>query len=394
MDTFVEKTGDMEKIGREEVNKEYLTNFQEGIYQVIILKTDFKKIKPDGSFMENLLFKMGQQVVELLKPICYEVLNVSRADCLYVVCNYNIGQQEKMKKGIQTYYDVTKEQLKKFEEICLTVCIGEAVDSFGMLGQSMRGGIRGVKGRTALGIQKIILSEELKEDMGIFDVVLSDASREKWRQVIRGFQLDQIKTQIFSFFSVADRYTAKDSLIFYKVLSALHRDFYEYIRKIDLYKSTYEEFYKELEKNLIWDFSGRMMASDFAKQIEKYIVKYAGNGDLDNNPAIKIAKKYIAENYQKNISMKGMAELVNLNPVYFSMLFKREVGINFLDYLNKYRLEISKQYLKQIQYNISEVTELSGFQDSKYFSKLFKKTFGITPTEYRKRNIKYEERRR
>lgn len=387
IEIFVEKAEDMEQIGREEANRTYLTNFQEGIFQIVILKIDCYKIRPDSGFVERLLYQIKEHIIEYLQPACYEVLAVSGTDCVYVICNYDMAVQKEVGNCLEKYRDDATERLKIFEEITLTICKGEAVDSFRLLGKSMKGAKRGIEARTALGVQRTIAAEEIKEDEGVILTVVSDDVREKWKKVIRGFQMNEIKAQIFVIFSAAERYMKKDNLIFYKTLLALHEEFYGYIKKIDLYKFSYETLLRELEENLRWDYTGRMMAADLEKQIEKYIDEYAGNENPDMNPAVKIAKKYIAENYQNNISMAGMAEMVNLNPVYFSMLFKREAGINFLDYLNKYRLEISKQYLKQIQYNINEVTEASGFRDSKYFSRLFKKTFGITPTEYRKRNV-------
>ncbi|MBS5388643.1 MAG: helix-turn-helix transcriptional regulator [Clostridiales bacterium] len=104
-------------------------------------------------------------------------------------------------------------------------------------------------------------------------------------------------------------------------------------------------------------------------------------------PPIRIVKRYIAEHYSEDISLSDAAKIVNLSPVYLSRLFKKEEGINFLDYLNQYRIDISKNLLKDVKHNILETASLSGFGSTKYFSKIFKKTVGITPSEYRKRHL-------
>ena len=108
-------------------------------------------------------------------------------------------------------------------------------------------------------------------------------------------------------------------------------------------------------------------------------------------PTIRIVKRYIAEHYREDISLSSAAGLVNLTPVYLSRLFKKEEGINFVDYLNQYRIDVSKNLLRDVKYNVLDVAELSGFSNTRYFSKIFKKAVGITPSEYRKRHSGKDE---
>ena len=81
----------------------------------------------------------------------------------------------------------------------------------------------------------------------------------------------------------------------------------------------------------------------------------------------------------------------SLTPVYLSRLFKKEEGINFVDYLNQYRIDVSKNLLRDVKYNVLDVADLSGFSNTRYFSKIFKKAVGITPSEYRKRHSGKDE---
>jgi two-component system response regulator YesN len=64
-------------------------------------------------------------------------------------------------------------------------------------------------------------------------------------------------------------------------------------------------------------------------------------------------------------------------------MFKKELGKNFVDYLNEIRIEKAKELLKDVQYKAYEIAEMVGIPDAHYFSKLFKKYVGVTPTEYR-----------
>jgi len=91
----------------------------------------------------------------------------------------------------------------------------------------------------------------------------------------------------------------------------------------------------------------------------------------------------VAERYMEHISLNDAADLVDLNPVYLSVLFKRETGINFKDYVINVRMDKAKELLRQGE-PINQVAELVGYQDSKYFSRLFARVVGVNPTQYKK----------
>jgi two-component system response regulator YesN len=95
------------------------------------------------------------------------------------------------------------------------------------------------------------------------------------------------------------------------------------------------------------------------------------------------AIEYIQSNYAKAISLHDVAKRVNMSKNYFSEVFKKVTGQNFVDYLIQLRLNRSKELLQDPTLKVYEVAEMSGFSDVKYFSKLFKKVMQISPTDYR-----------
>ena len=70
-------------------------------------------------------------------------------------------------------------------------------------------------------------------------------------------------------------------------------------------------------------------------------------------------------------------------PILLSTLFKEVTGINFLQYLNGYRLNMAIDMMKEGGVNISEIAPKCGFQNPGYFAKIFKRYFGMTPTQFR-----------
>lgn len=104
-----------------------------------------------------------------------------------------------------------------------------------------------------------------------------------------------------------------------------------------------------------------------------------------NQRQIMKAKKYISENYDKDLSLNDIAEEVYLSPNYFSNLFKEQINQTVISYLTEVRISKSKKMLKESNLKIYEIAERVGYNNSRYFSQLFKKKLGVTPNEYRKR---------
>ena len=97
-----------------------------------------------------------------------------------------------------------------------------------------------------------------------------------------------------------------------------------------------------------------------------------------------IRDRYINEHYSRAITLEEVAEAIGFSPAYLSTLFKKEIGINFSDYLTSRRMEEAKRLLKENTCSINEIAELVGYSDPKYFSKTFNKVVGLKPSEYRK----------
>ena len=99
-----------------------------------------------------------------------------------------------------------------------------------------------------------------------------------------------------------------------------------------------------------------------------------------------IIKDYIDRNYKKDISAKDVAGILGYSDVYFSKVFKQLFDDNFINYLTKIRIDRAKVLLKDISFNIKEVGKSVGYADSNYFTKVFKRSIGISPSEYRSKH--------
>lgn len=97
---------------------------------------------------------------------------------------------------------------------------------------------------------------------------------------------------------------------------------------------------------------------------------------------------YIDAHFTEKLNLAYVANLVDQNYFYFSRNFKREVGMTFSEYITEKRMAEALKLLKDNSLKIYGISEKLGYDDCKYFFKLFKKYYGISPTALRNRNDK------
>ena len=94
---------------------------------------------------------------------------------------------------------------------------------------------------------------------------------------------------------------------------------------------------------------------------------------------------YIDRHYAEDLSLTGLAGMYGLSPNYFSTLFKKKAGCNFIHYLTSLRIAESKRLLLETNLTIREIAERVGYYSASFFIRSFKKAEEITPSEYRRK---------
>ena len=101
------------------------------------------------------------------------------------------------------------------------------------------------------------------------------------------------------------------------------------------------------------------------------------------NPTIFLIKDYISQNYMHDISMQDAANYMRYSDTYFCRLFKQGFGCNFTTYLTRYRMKEAVRLLKNTELSVKEIALKTGYSDSNYFAKVFKRINGVIPSEFR-----------
>ena len=102
-------------------------------------------------------------------------------------------------------------------------------------------------------------------------------------------------------------------------------------------------------------------------------------------PIVQKAVAYIDTHYNETLRLEHVAAYVGLNPSYFSTIFKRELKINFSNYLTQKRIEEACELLLRSNHSLSDIAFEVGFENQSYFSQIFKEHTGMSPKEYRKK---------
>ncbi|HNX63662.1 MAG TPA: helix-turn-helix transcriptional regulator [Oscillospiraceae bacterium] len=217
-----------------------------------------------------------------------------------------------------------------------------------------------------------------KIDMAKIDQFLRSGKREKRKEILNSFfeevGYERLESLMFRLYITMDIYISVRT--FTREIGITNEEFTNRFGSIDdiaaklaTLASAYEYFSDMLEQCIIW----RM---EFSRE--------------DSYAVIKKAKEYISKNYAcDELSLGSVAEAINLSPTYFSSIFKKDVGTNFVDYLTKIRLDKAKEFLCCTSMQVSEIAYKVGFKDYRYFSQIFKKNTGQTPREFKSSNINF-----
>lgn len=144
---------------------------------------------------------------------------------------------------------------------------------------------------------------------------------------------------------------------------------------IDAISSKYSRIIEEANEvpnEMMWQ-----MTRDYCAYVRRYSLK-------EYSPAVQKVMNYVNLNVAEPLTLKNLAAMCFISPSYLSALFKQETGSTLIDYINTQRVNRAAQLLVQNNHTIAAVAEEVGILDVNYFTKIFKKTLGVTPTRYRR----------
>ncbi len=184
--------------------------------------------------------------------------------------------------------------------------------------------------------------------------------------------------QLFTEFTTCKRLNAHTLyLLKQEIVQVVYTDLMKY--GIQATKLFYDECSKKMEERALDS------TVDMIRWVNYLLEKTFQYEDEISKNATVVDKinEYIHNHYSEDIGRTTIAAEFFLTPEYLAKLYKKKTGVNLKDYINDYRIEKAKEQLNSSDISISDVAEAVGFDNFSYFSTLFKKITGSTPTEYK-----------
>lgn len=169
-------------------------------------------------------------------------------------------------------------------------------------------------------------------------------------------------------------------------------DFYEFSKSEHTFYSGTPVIYESLFKEIIRELQHRRPQFEelimmYLRQLFLFVqrnrLEYKHLSKHSMAQEVELAKIYFHDHYQEVISIENYAKSRHLSICWFIRSFRTLTGVTPLQYLLSIRIENARALLEHTQYNITEIATLVGFDDPLYFSHMFKKRIGISPSKYR-----------
>jgi AraC-like DNA-binding protein len=149
-----------------------------------------------------------------------------------------------------------------------------------------------------------------------------------------------------------------------------------FIRALDCFKNK-QPFYEMLLKEKLLHILILLFSYGYIRESDDSHIT------SENRRHIKSALEYINDHYSEKISIAEMAQLAGFSESYFMSLFRQYVGMSCIQYVNLYRIQKAAHALEETAKSVSEIAMIHGFDNISYFNLQFRRTFGMTPREFR-----------
>lgn len=381
---LLKKGGSTGDLTVEKANAAYCYHFAPGLFQVCAVKIDCGYEDQYNNAVPILEEKVVQILQSLLKECCFD-LNIRPEDSTaWFVLNYGAEKKKAVRHQLKAVLDELMLQKDVFGRYEFTVSAGSVQEEISGLKESFRTARFGLGQRLVRGTGRLMEETETPEDSGaVADALLAEMNR------TMGAALEVLDrgAACACILALKEQVLAEPRLSGEEILSLAAQVcsmYLTHLRNNQIPVHYGEEF---LEK-----FRIHANRCSSVEDVFRYLSIMVGESldviaedkkQADTRP-VRLAKQFIRENYSRPISLEEVSAVAGFNPTYFSTLFKKESGSNFVDYLSEIRMNRAKELLRETNLNIAVICEQVGYSDLKHFTKSFKKSTGIKPNEYRK----------
>lgn len=362
----------------EEILRErYYLNIEPGIYQVIAVKQDAKDCKMFKKSMDFIWEKTKEIMLREITKECYDFVVSENGEYLYGLMNYPQRKSEKIRQVVRSCFNQMLARNDYLGSTQITLSFGNAVKDADKITGSFASANRALSERILEGTGKILEldtnSEVLYEKQLVdkFTRNLGSALQmldvEEVRNIVEVLHREVINTPGVHGWEIVEMVCQCGSIFIMRLDIPDKSDLQEEFRNNCHICTTVDDLFSYLF---------RFMAQKIKQMI--------ASREEDSVRPVRMAKQYIHNHYQEQITLEEVSEYVGLTPAYFSVMFKKETEIGFAKYLINERIEGAKDLLRETNLSVADICRKVGYNDAKHFTRLFEKNVGVKPAVYRK----------
>ena len=373
---------DFDRISAEQINRDYLCTFQEGYFCALVIKTDYFSDIVTG-IKNHITDNLIAVIKENFSDLCYEIGAAEHQENIYVVINCKEQQPEKIKAICKRVIMSGKKLTDEYVNAGITVCVGIIVTRINDLPESLESALRMLDTRIIHGIDQVLMAKGEKQG----EEKKYSLSAELLQPLIEKVECNriaEIKEEISAIFRDVLEFCRREEVSVYKTFRGVLFHLLSIIKEKGTFPDEFTENYQDLLLEL--DKCSRVcdITETLAEKMVEGMLKFQEDEQSEGSIIMKRILDYIGQNYYKQLKLEDVAEQVYITPAYLGIIFKKETGENFTTYLTELRMRKAKELLLDVRININEIAYKVGYNNVRYFSRIFKENVGITPKEYRK----------
>ncbi len=370
----------------EDFNEKYRYHFGGGHFQIFLIHADVKEnrhLNEDyvSNVMEVLSGKLEGLFERHISPLCIDSEVFYKDRKASGILNYREENGSKLLNELEALISSLSMELHVFEHMRFHLSVGHAAASVEELPRCMK------EAELAMGqrllVRNNLFLEEVPENKKFEEDSLYQPFSRIARQCLDLQKPEQMEDAVSGLQGSALSLglngnqmlrLVQDSYRLF-LLSSIFQEKFRFADRDGMEARFYRESLLCSSRENLFSF----LAETCRRNIEEAVGWY----EAERMRPINQAKQYIQEHYAESLSLEEVSSQAGFSSSYFSTLFRKETGKNFLEYLTDVRIDEAKRLLRRSGDTIEQIGKAVGMNDYKRFSKTFKKITGISPKEYR-----------
>lgn len=359
------------------LREEYGLAVQEGVFQIFCIKMDYDIEKITENALDIVREKTKMIITGNLQNLCTEYVFYMDDYWGYGILNYESRKEDDVRRVIRQCLNQLIIQKSILGPIEFTFALERSAKSPMELSKALHSCKENMKERIIIGSENVIENvpkerglrgKNLLEGYGrIITHAVETMNQEEASKALQYLKQSVLETKNLRGYEVLDLIVSAGTLFLMQV-------------KNDNQKKINGEFVKRCEQSNSIQALFNQLNDIHIGTLNLLQIEH--NNDVLR--PVRMAKNYIQNHYQEQITLEQVSDIVGLSSSYFSVLFKKEVGAGFAKYLINIRMDAAKVLLRESTLSVSAICKEVGYNDSKHFTATFEKVAGLKPSAYRK----------